>query len=1259
MANPERARGGHRRGRAGLAVLLAGGLGLVLGGVLPALFHLPRAQAQSPAPLDVTLFTPVVRWATAQDRVVRVVLARAGTIRADVASRADDDGDVAARLVADGVDVPIVAGDAIGIHVDGVAPFTRTVPVLSADIDAAAAAIAGIAPPNAPIEARIYRPDGQPVYNTQVASSAEGVYDVPVPGALVPTAGWWGSVTFISDTGDRWRARWDILTAELTMGEPGLAGRASLGSVLGASLAPADGRPVDARPAIQITGGPDYGMAFERGGTPYAWAAGDRLALRVGGAVRVDTELPELTALIDAVRDRVEGQGPVNAPLIVSVGGPVDPIELPATTDMRGRYRVDFADLVDLSAGMPVATRHTRGALTIRARGVREQLTATLHSAWVAGTALPGAWVTANASRRGPSGDERGFGGGTSVLGGRFDLQLVRATGGPPLPLLPGDRLIVAFDAGREPHTIVLPGLVAEPDATTDRVSGIALPLVEVDVRVDGEPGAEFHASADGDGRFMADFVGRYDLQPGTTGTLTTVSANGDAVVLGWAVPVVHVRLGESGLAGIAPRGQAVTVDLSRGGRVVARAEGAAADAPPGGQPNWSLVPRDEGAQPVAIQGGDRLALTVAGRGVDIEVPRLSAEANPAADLIAGSAVANSPVSVTLRRGGDGLHTQVMALSDGRFTLSLAGRWDLAPNDEIEVSVVLQGGHTATLMTRAPGLSVHLDTGHITGYASPFAIVEASLRDGAGQLRGTGTSNASELGRFEIELLDTGGNPVIPVAADTLELLYAGQRIKVTIPRLSATIDRAADSVAGQAEIGGEVSVVVQAAPGILQPEQTQSVTPDPVGAFRADFAGVADIAAGTRVTISYRGVDGHIAWIERLLPIAHLQHGGNLISGWVGPQAAVTLSVWRSGRAVAWASVPAQADGSFDAFVVDATGAPVALAGGDAVDARWSGGASPLAPASGHLQIPVAAITATLDVATGRLVGRGPPLGKVIIHPGGIQSGGTVITAPADAAGAFAAIVPGGAGQPLAAGLAVEAGVLTAEGHRVYTRAIVPYLELTLGQGRITGLAAPLADVEIELDAAGRFLAAGQAHSDTFGRFEGLLRDGDGRIIAPEPGSVLSLVEPGPIHTRLDVPALSIAIDLPGNTLSGIGPANLPLGLRLQVRGRPDTGMDVWTDVAGAWSLDGASLPSGIQLAELTQAEAHARIDNGHQVIAQAIRTPTPTPPPSATPTPTAGTEPSPTRPIPSATPTATRTPGPAGRWIYLPWNHRSARPR
>lgn len=1259
MAFRRRAAGGPARSRAGLALLLAAGLGLSLGGVFPTLRHLPHAQAQSPAPLDVTLFTPIVRWTTTQDRVVRVVLVRAGTVRADVASRADDDGDVVARLIAGGVDVAILTGDAIGVHVDGATPFTRTVPALSADIDAAAVKVAGIAPPSAPIEARVYRPDGQPVFSTQVTSSAEGLYDVALPGSFTPAAGWWGSVTYVSGSGDRWRARWDVLTVDLTLGEPTLHGRASLGSVLAASLETADGRPADAGPAIQITGGPDYGLDFEREGAPYALSAGDRLAVRLGGTVRVDMDLPQITALLDPLRDRVEGLGPPNALLLVSVDGPGGPFELPTTTDARGRYLVDLTDLVDLTPEMPVVTRHVRGALTVRARGFREHFTATLHSASVAGTALPGAWVTANASRRGPSGDERGFGSGTSGPRGRFDLQLVRSTGGPPLPLLPGDRLIVAFDAGREPHTVVLPGLVAVPDAAADRVSGIALPLGGVEVAIDGAPTARMRAATDMDGRFTADFTGRYDLEPGTTGTAISTAANGDAVVLGWAVPVVHLRLGEASVAGIGPRGQSITLMVSRGGQVVARAEERAADAPPDGRPNWSLLPRDEAAQPVAIQGGDRLAMAIAGRGIDIDVPRLSAEANPAADLVAGSALANSPVDVTLRRGGEALHTQVIALSDGRFTLGLAGRWDLAPNDEIEVSVVLQGGHTAALSTRAPGLSVNLDTGQVMGYASPFAVVEASLRDGAGQLRGGGTSHASELGRFEIELRDAGGNPAIPAAADTLELLYAGQRSRLTIPRLSATIDTRADTVVGQAEPGGEVSVAVQPAPGIPQPQQTQRVTPDPAGAYRAEFVGDTDIAAGTRVTISYRGVDGHIAWIERLLPIAHLQHGGNLVSGWVGPEATVTLSVWRGGRAVAWASVPAQSDGSFDAFVVDATGAPVALAGGDAVDARWSGGSSPLAPASGHLQIPVATITATLDAATGRLVGRGPPLGLVFVHPGGLQSGGAAIAVPVDAAGAFAATLPGGAGQPLAAGLAVEAGVLTEEGHRVYSRAIVPYLELTLGLGRVAGTAAPLAAVELELDAGGRFLAAGQARTDTFGRFEGLLRDGERRVVAPEPGSILSLVEPGDSLTRLDVPELSIAIDLPSNALHGTGPANRPLGLRLQARGRPDVGMDVWTDAAGAWSLGGASLPAGVLLADLSQAEAQARIDNGHRVSALAIHTPSPTPPPSPSPSPTTGAEPSPTRPLPSPTRTATRTPGPAGREIYLPWNHRSARAR
>jgi len=888
----------------------------------------------------------------------------------------------------------------------------------------------------------------------------------------------------------------------------------------------------------------------------------------------------------------------------------------------------------------------------------QNHITATLYSAVIEGTAAPGTWVAANLTRYGDGPDQRAFGGGAADTGGRFDILLIRAANGPPMPIIPGDRLFAAFGVGPDKHNAVLPGLSAVADAATDRVVGITLPDAEIVVTLDARPDIQLATTADDAGDYRVDFTGLHDLRAGTSGTVMTELGNTDMVVLGWAIPYVNITLGEVTVVGIGPRGQAVTLSLWRGGQIVATAQGLSADAQPKGTPNWSVELRDPSGELVPVLGGDRLAVTIAERTTDIDVPRLSVDTNTAADFIVGSAPASTSVRVTVRRGDESLTHDAGAGFDGRYTVDLAGRWDLQANDEVRVAVSLPDGHTITVATRVPGLTVQLDTGRVTGVASPFAVVSAVLRSPGGAFRGSGTDAADDLGRFAVSPVDAGGKSVPPDEGDGLEIQYVGHRVAIVIPRLTVMVDPLAEAVVGEATIGGEVTVVATHVVGSQRVQRTRRQSPQQDRSYRADFRGDLDLAAGTRLMVSYRGTDGHVAWLERSLPLLHAQIGGNLVSGEVSPGAAVSISVQRGGRPVGWRTTVSQPDGSFDGFVIDATDIPVALRAGDVIDVGWSGGTEPRVPLSGRIQFPVAPITATLDTASGDLAGSAPPLATVYIHPGGISSGGPTLTAPADAAGHFGSrLAAGSGGRPLDAGLVVEAGVLSGDGHRSYVRNVVPYLEVTLGDTRVGGQAAPLAKIGLSLDRFGRPVAEASARNDTFGNFAAVLRDPAGRAtIAPTTGDLLHLSEPGSRHTNLVLPPLEILIDLLRGGLRGIGPPSMPLDIRLRQRGRADAAIEAWTDGSGQWMLRATDLPAGVTVSELVQAEARVRVDNGHRVIALAVNTPTPTASPTRLPV-----SPTATRASPTVSPTgaATATPRPLRAAAYFPWCHRSMRGR
>jgi len=1215
-----------------------------------------RSGAQAPAPLDVTILTPDVTWSTAPDTPVRLVLQRGEAVLAEVATRASLSGTVEASFVGGQGIVPIRDGDRLGVHADGAPAFTRTVPALTTRIDLDTRVVSGTAPAGARLAVRVLEPGGAAAHSEDVDSDGDGVYRVTLPGALDLGPGVWGTVTHATGAGDRFTARWDVLTAVVTLGTPAVDGRATLGGAVRATLRAGDGTEADSGPAITVTGRPDYRLSLARGDQPHAVAAGDVVSVRQDDRVLLAGPVPRLTARVDELADTVSGLAPPGAALVVSAAAISGTVEAATTADAQGRYAVGFAGRVDLGRGVAVHTRYAPGRLAFRARGVPEHVTATLYSASLVGTALPGAWVTANLSRRDGAADRRASGGAIAGADGVFRMTLVSPGGGGPLPAQPGDRILVAFDVEGDPHTLVLPGLVATADAATDEVAGIALPLAPVEVAIAGRPQTAVRTRAGGGGAFLVDFTGRFDIEPGTAGTAVTELASRDTVALEWAVPQVDMLLGDATVSGFGPRGRAVRLELARAGRAIASAEGAVADADPARKPNWSLALRDAAGEAVAAQGGDGLAVRIGEWSLDLDVPVVTVEANTAADFVLGRAPAGRPVRVRVSRVGGGEEREVRAGADGRYSLGLAGRWDLRANDAVSATVALDGGHTATAVMRVPGLMVDLDTSVVVGYAGPFAVVQATLSDRLGASRAGGTATADAAGRFELQLHDGRGQAVPPVEGDTLEIVYGANRVAMPIPRLTVTVDPLADTVSGEATPGGEVTVSATTALGGARSQGTRLAVPRPDGGYDVGFAGDLDVAAGTRLQVSFRTPDGHVATRDRRLPIVHVQRGGNLVSGYVGAGAAVSVSLGAGGRAAAWAAATARADGAFDAFLAAQGGAPAAAGAGDDLDVRWSAGDGRQLPAAGEVRVAVAPISATVNAATGVVTGTAPAGTVVDVTPGGLGGGGATLRVTAGADGRFALPLPGG--RPLAAGLDVEAGMLDAEGHRTFARAVVPYLEVTLGEPRVTGRAAPLAPLGLALGRDADTVADGGGRGDTFGHFAALLR-GTGGFLGPQPGQALTLSEPGSLRTTLVLPTLSIRVDLGAGALRGTGPADTPVAVRIRARGRPEIQAEAWTDAQGAWSLDATALPPGLLLADLLQAEARLAVDNGHLVVVQALRTPTATPTAPVEPSPTATRTPATPTVGASATATRTATARRTGGVVYVPGVYRSGRVR
>ncbi len=930
---------------------------------------------------------------------------------------------------------------------------------------------------------------------------------------------------------------------------------------------------------------------------------------------------------------------------------------------MYRHYALVASNLVAALVLLPVVARAhpfdaLRGRLLAASAGSSAAtgvlIRSSLYDDTVTGFGAPGAPVAATLREGGQGGAFRAEGQATVNRGGEFTLTL-RAVDGRAVRTAPGNRLIVAMGTGPAVD-LLLPAISGSADPAADVVAGLAPPHAPLRIMVDAPEDIFVETIAEDSGRFAADFSGQFDILPGTTGHVVMSRPDGHEVALEWAAPRLEVFPGEVSVSGVGPSGRLVSVMLSRDGYVLGRAEGIIASPSAGGAPNWSLKLVDDEGNPVRVHADDWLSVSVAGWALDLQLPLVTTEANTAAETVTGLAPRGDLVKVTAAREDHERTFSATADVNGRYVADLAGQWDLTPGDRVTTEALAAEDQVSLSVSEdASGLSVMLETGILGGYAHFGAAVAIALSDPAGGVRAAVETTAGGTGRFEATLRAASGAVVLPNAGDMLTVIFGSDVVTMTIPVLTVDVDLEADVVEGDAPTDGVVTVRVE--PGYGQPSlgRALKVTPTKLGRYGAEFSGEVDLAAGTRIEVALRSPSGHVARIDRTVPVLHAQVGGNLVSGFAQPQSAVTVTLARNGAV--WAantSASAGTDGSFEVTLGRTGASPVMISSQDQLSVTSSGGLGPPWPGGGLITHTVGAVSGTVGITDRTVYGTGPPDTQVylIVHGLGFARGTLQRTATTDASGAFTRTIPGrGSDAPLPAGSSVEVGIHDERGHRTYARLVAPYLEFTMGGREINGRAAPMATLSLTLTADDTVVASTQASSDTFGGFTAVFSP-TAEAIGVGSGQQLVLREPGGRTTKIDVPRLSIEIDPMEHALKGTGPVSSTLQLRLFVPGRPTVPLATQTDAAGEWTIRDEDLPPEVTftIADLTQAEVLLRVDNGHLVRARASARLTPTATPSATRTPSAtptrATSPAPT---PSATATNSPTPVPH-RGLYIP---------
>jgi hypothetical protein len=229
--------------------------------------------------LRVTLYTTVVRWSTAPGTVVRVVLADAARVKRETTVSADPAGEVVAIFPTGGGgpgggnDNTVRPGDRIGVHPTGSAAFTVTVAALSASFNPTGSEVSGTGPAGTQLDLTTRDASDAQLHSATVTTGGDGRYSQGVGVAAVP--GLHGDVTMTTPDGDRITARWDVLTAELTLGSATVRGSATLGGVVRGVLRNAGGVRGQFQP-LTVLRTPTYGATYRQNQNAQPVEAGGR-----------------------------------------------------------------------------------------------------------------------------------------------------------------------------------------------------------------------------------------------------------------------------------------------------------------------------------------------------------------------------------------------------------------------------------------------------------------------------------------------------------------------------------------------------------------------------------------------------------------------------------------------------------------------------------------------------------------------------------------------------------------------------------------------------------------------------------------------------------------------------------------------------------------------------------------------------------------------------------------------------------------------
>ncbi len=680
------------------------------------------------------------------------------------------------------------------------------------------------------------------------------------------------------------------------------------GSQIHASLESPDGR-VRARTAALAGADGSLELRFESRGLrrfePRRIAPGDRIRFRSPdgpSGAEASLTVPVLTAEIEVATGRLSGRAPAGAPVYLTAfdaaGGF---LRESVTASEEGRYQLEMAGRLDLGPGAHGSALILDGSTAFQASWARAAAELEFGSAELGLRLRPGERVRARLL------DARG---GELARAEAYDRAgrpraVLRDPDGQPVPLMPGSRLEIDFDAGdpawfpaREPLRVDLPAFLAELDLAGDRLAGRTDPGQRLII-----DGASQRVELQADDRYgffqgaLPDFDPSLGLRiefpdrPGLRATLRPP-----------ALAARHARLAIVEATGSPGARAELSVEDAAGntkGRVAGRI---GAD----GRSSLSLreAPGPDGSRPaLSLEAGDHLHLAVESfdaerawtvwRRSSLSHRPLEARVDSGADRLTGHAAPFEMLRVRLIRPG--IEGSTRADAQGRWSMDFRDRFDLRAGERATIEAeAAETGSLRHLEARAFRALPQANGERLRIEGQPGQSFGAEVeRGGRIVARGgcqiqTGASDCQSL------LHAASGAPLWLDGGDLVVVSAEGEgTAAIDLVPMSAHIDRSGRDVVGVAPVEDQVEIRFFNDQGAGLPLDTGAGT-DENGVYDHELAASEwdQLVPGLMAEVSYARSRGHRQLALGLIEQLRYTRGVDEVSILAEPGQAVTLSL-------------------------------------------------------------------------------------------------------------------------------------------------------------------------------------------------------------------------------------------------------------------------------------------------------------------------------------------------------------------------------